>query len=92
MRGTYAHNFRHKTLLLCLNASKILVLLDSFAIRWLRQQTLPAATFKIKPKIGGITFELIFVVNVERHICVTEVYGGCKVAGVVLYLVLAMLK
>jgi hypothetical protein len=70
----------------------IVVLLDSVAIRWLRQETLPGATFKIKPKIGGVIFVLIFVVNVERHICVTEVYGGYKLAGVVLYLLLAVLK
>jgi hypothetical protein len=66
--------------------------LDSVAIRWQRQQTLPGATFKLKPKTGGITFVLIFVLNVDRHICVMEVYGGCQLAGVVLYQELTMLK
>jgi len=37
----------------------ILVEMDSVANRWLRQQTLPGVTFKIKPKIGSITFVLI---------------------------------
>jgi len=46
----------------------------------------------MKPKLGGITFVLIFVLNAEMHICVTEVYGGWQLAGVVLYLALAMLK